>query len=138
MLMALGPVVFDVVANLSETELAIDAAFAKHDVVGANPVYEAMGGDGASVTLTGVIHPEVFGVNGALARLEAAEAAQMPLPLMRGTFEPLGWVIIQKLNRSDRSLNPYGLGREVNFTVTLLRVGTPALSLAPGILGLFR
>lgn len=137
MLMVLGPVVFDLVANLSETDLDVQAAFAKHDVVDADPTYEAVGGDGSTVTLAGVIHPEHFGLNGALAKLEAAQAAQTPLPLMRGTFEPLGWVVIQKLNRKDTSLDGFGRGREINFTVSLLRVGTPAAAMAPSILRLF-
>lgn len=138
MLMSLGPVVFDaLVTNLAETDIETDSSYAKHDVVGADPIFEAMGGDGGVIELAGVIHPEVFGVNGALAKLEMAEAAQLPLPLMRGTLEPLGWVAIQKLKRSDRSLSQYGYGREIHFTVSLLRVGTPAATLAPAIIGLF-
>ena len=137
MLMALGPVVFDRVSNLTETSLEVGAAFAKHDVVGGDPVYEAMGGEGASFTLTGQIHPEHFGVNGALARLEAAEAAQTPLPLMRGDFVPVGWVVIEKLQRQDKTLGFHGVGREIDFTVSLIRVGRPGLSLARTILKLF-
>lgn len=136
-LMALGPVLFDRVNNLSETEFESEAAFAKHDVVGGDPVYEAMGGEGARFTLTGIIHPEHFGVNGALARLESAQAAQTPLPLMRGDFVPVGWVVIEKLNRADKSLGFFGMGREIDFTVNLIRVSRPGLSLARMILSLF-
>jgi len=138
MLMCLGPVVFDpIISNLEETDLEIESSFAKHEVVGGDPIYEAMGGDGATIELSGVIHPEVWGVNGALAKLEAAEAAQLPLPLLRGTLEPLGWVVIQKLKRGDRTLSRFGYGREITFSVSLIRVGSPAASLASAIIGLF-
>jgi phage protein U len=138
MLMQLGPVTFDaIVSNLTETDLEVASSFARHDVVGGEPIYEAMGGAGDSIELAGVIHPTVFGVNGAIAKLEAAKQAQLPLPLMRGTFEPLGWVVIDKLKRGDRSLSQYGYGREISFSVSLLRVGTPAASLATSIIGLF-
>lgn len=137
MLMALGPVVFDYVSNITETNQESGAAFARHDVVGGSPIYEAVGADEATFTLSGIIHPEHFGVNGALARLESAEAAQTPLPLMRGDFRPVGWVVISKLQRADRSLNQFGVGREIDFTVSLIRIGSPSMSLAPSILGLF-
>ena len=138
MLMALGPVIFDRVSNLQETDASFEAAYAKHDVIGADPVYEAMGGEGATITLSGIIHPEHFGVNGAVAAMEQAQAAQIPLPLMRGDLTPIGWVIITKLTRADRNLNAFGTGREIDFTVSLTRVGSPATSLASTILGLFR
>jgi len=137
MLMALGPVVFDRVANLLEFGSDSEVVFAKHDVIGAGPIYEATGGDGGSIQLSGVIKPEHFGVNGALATLEAAQASQIPLPLMRGDFRPIGWVLIQKLNRRDNELNGFGLGREITFDITLIKVGSPASSFAPSILSLF-
>lgn len=138
MLMQLGPVTFDaLVSNLTETDLEVGASFARHDVIGGEPIYEAMGGDGDSIELAGTIHPEVYGVNGAIAKLEAAKQAQLPLPLMRGTFEPIGWVVIDKLKRGDRTLSSFGYGREINFSVSLIRVGTPSMSLATSIIGLF-
>lgn len=142
MLMTLGPVVFDMVSNLTETDSSIDSAFAKHDVIGADPIYEAVGGDGGEVTLVGVIHPEFTGVNGTLAALEAAQAEQMPLPLMRGDYVPLGWFVIRNLKRTDTSLNESGVGREITFNVSLIRTAGPSAGfsvagLAESILGLF-
>lgn len=137
-LMSLGPVVFDhVVTNLTGVEKSSSVTFAQHDVIGAEPILEATGGEGAEYTLTGIIHPEVFGVNGSLAALETAMAEQLPLPLMRGDYTPLGWHVITKLTRSDASLNEIGFGREITFTVTLRSVGSPDSGLAQAILGLF-
>lgn len=138
MMMALGPVTFDLVTNLTETEQERDVVFAKHDVVNSDPIYEPTGGDEAPFVLSGVIHPEHLGVRGDLAKLEQAQQQQIPLTLMRGTREPLGWVIIKKLKRNDNWLNEFGVGREIKFTVHLLRVGRPGLSMIPRIMSLFR
>jgi len=137
MLLALGPVVFDLVSNITETEVETAAKFAKHDVIGADPVLEAMGGDGATVTLNGVIHPYNTGVSGAIAAMELAQSAQTPLPLLRGDYRPLGWWVIEKLTRKDTELSAQGVGKEINFTVTLTRVGSPGASLVSAILRLF-
>jgi phage protein U len=136
-IMALGPVVFTLVSNLHETEFAHDSDYAVHQVVGGSPIYEAMGAGESPFTLSGTIHPEVFGVDGALAAMEAAEAQQLPLPLMRGDYYPLGFVIILRLKHRHQNLNPGGLGREIDFSVDLKKVGTPSLSIATQVLGLF-
>ncbi len=136
-LMALGPVVFDLATNLTDTETEAASAFAKHDVIAGAPVYEAMGDDEASITLTGVIHPEHFGGLGSLDIIEAARAAQLPLPLMRGDFTPLGWVLIESFSHSGAFLNPRGVGREVSFTISLIRVGNPGIGMAQAIMRLF-
>lgn len=137
-LMSLGPVVFDLVTNLTETESKTASSFAKHEVVGVAPVYESMGDDESSFTLTGVIHPEHFGGLGTLATLEAARAASIPLPLMRGDFTPLGWVLIQGITNQSGYLDHKGVGREVQFTVELIRVGSPGIDMASSILRLFQ
>ncbi|TIS37493.1 phage tail protein [Mesorhizobium sp.] len=137
-LMSLGPVVFDLVVNLTETEGKTASAFAKHEVIGAAPVYESMGDDESTFTLTGVLHPEHFGGLGTLATLEAARTAGIPLPLMRGDFTPLGWVLIQTISQQNGFLNAQGVGREVQFTIELTRVGSPGADMASSILRLFQ
>ncbi len=137
-LMSLGPVIFDLVTNLTEHNRKAASSFAKHEVVGTSPVYESMGEDEGSFTLTGVIHPAHFGGLGTLGTLEAARLAAIPLPLMRGDFTPLGWVLIQNLTEQSGYLDDKGIGREVQFTVELLRVGSPGVDMASSILRLFQ
>ncbi|WP_395175526.1 phage tail protein [Roseibium alexandrii] len=137
-MMALGPVVFSLVTNLHETEYTYDAEFAEHQVVGAGPIYEATGDGETPFTLSGKIMPEHLGVDGSLAALEAAKSAQLPLPLMRGDYFPVGFVLIKRLRQRHNELNEGALGREIHFTVDLLRVGAPSLSIASQVLGLFR
>ncbi|RWM29394.1 phage tail protein [Mesorhizobium sp.] len=136
-LMSLGPVVFDLVANLTQHENKAASAFAKHEVIGTSPIYESTGDDESPFTLKGVIHPAHFGGMGTLATLEAARQAAVPLPLMRGDFTPLGWVLIQNVTQTNDYLDPQGIGREIEFTVELLRVGSPGVGMASSILRLF-
>lgn len=135
--MALGPVVFDLVTNLTDTDAEAAPAFAKHEIINGPPIYEAMGEDEASFSLSGVIHPEHFGGLPSLDILERARAAQLPLPLMRGDFTPLGWVLIGSVKQQSGFLSPQGIGREIRFTVSLIRVGNPGIGLAQSILRLF-
>jgi phage protein U len=135
--MSLGPVVFDLVANLTGHESEATTAFAKHEVMGGSPVYEAVGENEGSFTLTGIIHPEHFGGLATLDVLEAARTASIPLPLMRGDFVPLGWVLIDNVSQQAGILNAHGVGREIKFTVKLIRVGPPGMGMAPAILRLF-
>lgn len=135
--MVLGPVVFDLISNLTETENEGSSAFAKHEIVQGSPIYEAMGEDESTFDLEGVIHPEL-GVNGALAALEDARKRQLPLPMMRGDFRPLGWFIIRKLKRKDGWLGPTGVGREIRFSVSLIKTERPSGGgIAREIVGIF-
>lgn len=59
-------------------------AFAKHDVIGGAPVYEAVGPDETTATLDCVLHPYHFGGLGRLEALDLAMQAQTPLWLIKG------------------------------------------------------
>lgn len=137
-LMSLGPVVFDLVTNLTEHEGDAKSGFAKHDVIGTSPIYEAVGDDESTFSLTGILHPEHFGGLGSLPILEAARAAKIPLPLMRGDFVPLGWVLIDSFSQKQGDLNHLGVGREITISVELIRVGSPGIGMAADILRLFQ
>lgn len=83
-LMILGPVVFDLRNNITGRARNSKMAFAKHDVVGGAPVYEALGMDESTATLECVLHPYHFGGLGRLEALELAMQAQTPLWLIKG------------------------------------------------------
>lgn len=136
-LMALGPVVFDLVLNPLETESQSTAAFAKHEIVNGSPIWEAMGEDESTFTISGVIFPDKFGGESGLNALEAARAAQIPLPLMRGDFVSLGWVLVKSVTATATYLNWKGRGQKIEFTVELIQASNPGASAAPSILALF-
>lgn len=138
MLASLGPIVFNLKNDLQTIDQDVSSSFAKHDVMGAPPVYEDMGDDEGTVTLKGTLHPYFFG--GALkglSALEAARQAKVPLPLMRGDYVPIGWFLINKISRSDAELSPEGIGNQIEYSVELLRAGSPGASGAEAVLRLF-
>lgn len=125
MLAALGPVIFDLKTDLQSISSKESSSWAKHEVMGAPLVYEDTGDGESTVTLKGTIHPYHFGGLGGLAALRSARAAKMPLPLMRGDFTPLGWFVINEISRDDSDLSFEGIGKEIDYTVDLLRVDGP-------------
>lgn len=129
-LAAIGPAVFNIVTNLQQIDKSGKAVIAEHEVIGAS-VFEVMGTSGTRFKISGVVHPEVTGVNGAVTVLEGLKDTGVPMPFMRGDFTPLGWVIVEEIQRGDANLNAYGLGRDISFSATLIAVGQPtAASLA--------
>lgn len=113
MLACLGPVIFDIRNDPQTIEQEANSSFAKHDVMGAAPVYEDTGDSESPVTLKGTLHPYFFpGALRGISALEAARQAKVPLPLMRGDFAPISWFLIDEISRSDASLSPEGIGNE--------------------------
>lgn len=139
MLASLGPIVFDLRNDLQNIKIDEQSAFAKHALMGAGTGYEDTGEEESTVELTGTLHPYLF--VGGLTGLEAVRIARtqkMPLPLMRGDFTPLGWFLIESISRTHNDLHPRdGVGTEVEYSVRLLRVDTPAGSTIGSILRIF-
>lgn len=137
-LAALGPVIFNLKFDLQGIEQSAKSSFAKHDVMGAAPVYEDTGDEESTVTLKGTLYPYFFGGLNGLAALEAARQAKVPLPLMRGDYIPIGWFVIDRITRSDAELDASeGIGREIEYSVDLLRVDNPGSGGAEAVLRLF-
>jgi phage protein U len=137
-LASLGPVVFDIATDLAGYEETSASEFAKHRVLGAAPVYEFIGEDEGTFSLSGTMLPYLFGGLTGLAKLEACRVARVPLPLMRGDFTPLGWVIISSITKKSSELEPTdGVGQEISYDLKLIKVGNPGLSAAADILRIF-
>lgn len=136
-LMVLGPVVFNLVSNLQSVSHEDTPSWAKHDVISGGPVYEAMGMDEEAINLEGVIYPEHFGGVGTLTALKLANRNQIPLPLMRGNFRPLGFYIIDGITIDEAEIGYSGLGREIYFSVSLKKSNTVSGGLIPQLVSLF-
>lgn len=138
MLMALGPVLFDIHLDLQQVEMEWNSAFAKHDVMGGPPVYEDVGEEESTITLSGALYPYVLSTGGGLAALEIARTTKIPLPLLRGDGLPMGFVLIRSISRTDSSLDAgQGIGNEIEYSVKLIKVGSPGLGGAEALLRLF-
>lgn len=136
-LMMLGPVAFDLALNPQSISRSGETPFAVHDVIGAAPLREFMGDGDRTIEIAGVIHPYHFGGLAGLAALELARQAHTPLPCMLGTLVPLGWVLIEKLSSEDSDIGQFGVGTEVQFTASLVRVDTPEAGMAGAIMSIF-
>lgn len=135
-LMILGPVVFDLRNNLTGRARNAKASFAKHDVVGGAPIYEATGEDEATATLECVLHPYHLGGLGRLEALYLAMQSQVPLSLMRGDGVPLGWHVVNEIDEEHAEISIAGVGQEISFTLKLTCVDTPAMSMVTSIVSL--
>ncbi|MEN5279260.1 phage tail protein [Brucella sp. TWI432] len=135
-LMILGPVIFDLRNNITGRSRNARMAYAKHDVIGAAPVYEAMGADEATANLECVLHPFHFGGLGRLEALHLAMQAQIPLSLLRGDGVPLGWHTINEIDEKHGEISTGGVGQEITFSLKLTRVDTPLTSMATSIVSL--
>lgn len=139
MLASLGPIGFDLKNDLQNIKIEEQSSFAKHELVGAGNAYEDMGDEDSTIELTGRLHPYLF--VGALTGLEAvrmARSQKIPLPLMRGDFTPLGWFIITGISRTHNDIDANdGVGTEVEYSVSLLRVDAPSGSAIGSILRMF-
>lgn len=137
-LMMLGPVIFDQKVNPQAVSQTSETPFAVHEVVGARPVREFMGEGDGTIEVSGLVFPHHFGGMDGLALLEAARQAHTPVPFMRGTLAPFGWVLIQKLTIDDSEIGQFGVGMEIKFSASLVRVDSPGSGMAGAILSLFR
>lgn len=133
--MLLGPTTFNLVTNLQEIETASEARFAEHSILGGPVVFEAVGQGKSEFSLGGVIFPERLGTDGGITKLKAAQGLQLPLPLMRGDFMPLGWVIIRSISSQEQRLNASGMGKKITFNAKLNFTGSPrGISMAQQII----
>lgn len=139
MLASLGPISFNLTNDLQSVAQKETSSWAKHEVIGAGPVYEDTGDGEGTATLKGVLHPYVFknGLN-ALAALKALRKAKQPVTLTRGDYTPLGWYVINEISSEHKELHPMsGVGQEVEYTVELLSVGSPGIGGAEALLRFF-
>jgi phage protein U len=138
MLACLGPVVFDIRVDLQSISETEKSSFAKHEILGGSPIYEPVGEEEGKITLKGTLLPYFLGGLNGLAAIHQARLQKLPLPLMRGDFQPRSWVLIDSITREDTELDAgEGIGHSIEYTVELIKVGTPDISSAASILRLF-
>lgn len=128
MLMQLGSVVFEVEpVNTDLTDHDVVGGFVHHPTVGARPPVEAVGEGPERRRILGKLFPHKF--DGALAGLEELQAmckAQEAQFLMRGDGVPMGWVVIDHVRERARYLDATGVGRVIEFEVTVWHADAPS------------
>jgi phage protein U len=126
MLYMLGGVVFELVpTNLDAATRERGQDWAAKAIVGAQKPREAMGVADAPVTLSGKLFPHRYGMVDleSLADMAQGTAPQM---LIRGDGTVLGWHCVERVKEKHACLDAEGVGRVIDFDVTLTQSPTGA------------
>jgi phage protein U len=126
MLAQLGAVQFEVAPmNMHETDHDGGADYVAHAVVGSMPPLEFVGEASETWSVRGRLFPEKFGGLGSIASLHAMRRSGQAQFFMRGDGTPMGWVVIERVNEKSTYLGRDGVGRVIEFEVSLKRSNGP-------------
>lgn len=126
MLAQLGACQFEVAPfNMHETEHEAGASFASHEVMGRMPPLEFVGEAAESWTIRGKVFPQKFGGLSDLGTLHAMRRSGSPQFFMRGDGVPMGWVVIERVTERSSYIDPQGVGRVIEFDISLKRSDGP-------------
>lgn len=90
--------------------------------VGRRAAWQYLGPDDDSVTLSGILLPELTGGDMSLAMLQLMAEQGKAWPLIEGTGTVYGWYAIEKLGEGRSEFFDDGKARRIEFTLTLKRV----------------
>lgn len=89
----------------------------------SRPAHQFLGPDEETITLSGVLVPELTGGDTALKTLEDMAARGNPEPLVEGgTGDLLGQFVIERLARTRSQFMSQGEARKIEFQLVLKRV----------------
>jgi phage protein U len=91
--------------------------------VGKRPARQFVGQDDESITLTGVLYPELTGGQMSLDLLRLMGDGGKAWPLIEGTGQVYGFFALEKLGANKSFFFPDGAARKIEFDITLVRVG---------------
>lgn len=108
--------------------------------VGLRPAYQFAGQDEETITLSGVLLPELTGGDSALSLLKLMADQGKAWPLIEGTGMIYGFYAIESLDSTRADFFSDGKARRIEFTLTLKRTDSSLLdalgALTRGILDL--
>lgn len=129
MLFQLGGLQFST-TGLGPHEVTHDAAadYAEKDVIGVLKPAEFVGEGDDEVQLTCCLPSPEFGGLNEIAILDQMRAGGQPQILVRGDGYSLGWRRITKMREKHRKLDQDGIGKVIEFDLTLKKSQAPAAS----------
>jgi hypothetical protein len=89
--------------------------------VGKRPAYQFLGPDEESITLSGVLMPELTGGDTALALLKLMADQGKAWPLIEGTGMIYGFYAVESIDTTRTDFFSDGKARRIEFTITLKR-----------------
>lgn len=90
--------------------------------VGKRPARQFVGPGDDTITLSGVLYPELTGGKISLAALKAMADEGMAWPLIEGTGIFYGLFVVEELSQTDSLFFPDGAPRKIEFSLKLTRV----------------
>ncbi|MGS0892742.1 phage tail protein [Burkholderia stagnalis] len=122
MMMALGLFVFSLsTLPYQELKRARGWRFASNNRVGKKPARQYVGEDDETISLSGVLLPELTGGDLSLAVIEAMADQHTAWPLIEGTGHIYGMFTIDKIDTTRTLFFSDGTARRIEFTIALTR-----------------
>jgi uncharacterized protein len=132
MLMCLGQFVFQL-PDLAYSELQRSTAWrhASNSRVGARPALQFVGPGDDTITLTGVLMPEITGTLQSLLTLRQMADAGDAYAMIDGAGHLFGAWVIESINEGGSAFTPDGIARRTDFNISLKRSDDALVSSAP-------
>lgn len=131
MMMALGFFVFSLhTAAYQEMQRQLAWRHASVPRVGDRPASQYVGPDDETITLNGVLLPELAGARISLDVLQAMADTGDAWPLIEGTGRIYGLYVIEGLQTTRTLFFPDGAARRIDFAISLKRVADTGLEAA--------
>ena len=122
MMMTLGMFVFMLkTVPYQELQLQRSWRFPANSRVGVRPSLQFLGPDNDTLTLSGVLLPEIFGGRLTLYALEQIAELGRAWPLIEGSGTIYGMYVIESLSQTKAEFFSNGECRRIEFTLTLKR-----------------
>ena len=123
MMMTLGLFVF-MLRTIPYQELQYQRSWrhAANSRVGLRPSTQFLGPDSDTVTLSGVLMPELTGGRLSLLALEQMAELGKAWPLIEGSGTTYGVFVVESLSQTKTEFSSNGACRRIEFTLTLKRV----------------
>lgn len=94
----------------------------KNERINRSASWQYIGAGDDTITLSGLLYPEITGGEVSLTALTTQAYAGRPWPLIDGVGQIYGMYVITALNTTRSELDRYGKARKIEFTVTFQRV----------------
>ncbi|OCG35524.1 MULTISPECIES: phage tail protein [unclassified Gilliamella] len=102
-----------------------DWRFPANSRVNQRSALQFIGRDNETITLSGVLYPELTGGRLSLAVLERMADLGYSWPLIEGTSIPLGFFVMTNLKKTKTEFFKDGAPRKIEFTISLTKVDPP-------------
>jgi len=135
MLFCLGSLSIKVVPfNVEDVSRETGFDFAAKDIMDQPRPREPAGEGDEKITFRGKLFPHRLNGLSELEQLHAMRQSGSPQILVRGDGANLGWYLIEKVHEHSTYLNPWGVGRQIEVTIDLVK--SPNTPSAQSLLGM--